>query len=90
MILSIGWHTEKFDCTTAFAQTEVQEEVYIETLCGFRGADKLHNVLKIRKFLYGLKQAPNTLYKKWKVELFECDFIQSEIDKCLFMNGDLV
>ena len=39
MILSNGWHTKQVDYTNAFAQAEINEEIYIVPPRGFGGAD---------------------------------------------------
>lgn len=78
------------DYTNEFTQAEIQEEVYIEPPCGFVGANKLYNVIKTHTALYGLKQAQKTFVDKLKAGLLEQYFIQSEIDKCMFIKGDIV
>ena len=90
MILPHGWHTKQVDYTNAFAQAEINEEIYIEPPRGFGGVDKIPKVLKLLKSLYGLKQALKTFFDKLKAGLLERGFIQSKVDKCLFMKGDLV
>ena len=47
-------------------------------------------VLNLIKSLCGLKQAPKTFFEKLKAGLLERGFIQSEIDKCLFMKRDMI
>ena len=47
-------------------------------------------VLKLIKSLYGLKQAPKTFFEKLKAGLLERGFIQSEMNKCLFMKRDMI
>ena len=42
------------------------------------------------KSLYGLRQAPKTFFEKLRDRLLEQGFIQSDIDKCLFMKGDMI
>ena len=41
MILSHGWHTKQVDYTNAFAQAEINEEIYIEPPRGFGAMDKI-------------------------------------------------
>ena len=90
MILSQGWHTKKVDYTNAFCQAEIQEEIYIDPPKGFGGVDKIHKVLKLLKILHGLKQAPNTFFDKLQAGLLEMNFVQSQVDKYLFMKGNIV
>ena len=40
--------------------------------------------------MYGLKQAPKTFFDKLKAVLLERNFVQSQIDKCLFMKGNII
>ena len=61
LILSNGWTTKQVDYTNAFAQAEIQEEVYIEPPKRFKNRDK---VLHLLKSLYGIKQAPKTFFEK--------------------------
>jgi Reverse transcriptase (RNA-dependent DNA polymerase). len=90
LALKNGWSTRQVDYTNAFAQADLQEEVYIEPPCGFSGQDGLDKVLKLRKSLYGLKQAPKTFFDKLRAGLLECGFIQSGIDPCLFMKDHMI
>ena len=90
MILTNRWTTKQVDYTNAFAQADLKEEVYIEQPKGFARKDKLDMVLKLIKSLYGLKQAPKTFFEKLKAGLLERGFIQSEMDKCLFMKRDMI
>ena len=90
MILAKEWTTRQVDYTNAFAQSDIKEEVYVEQPKGFQRKDKLDIVLKLFKSLYGLKQAPKSFYDKISEGLQERGFIQSELDKCLFMKKDMV
>ena len=60
MILSNRWSTKQVDFINAFAQVDIDEEVYIDPPKGFEGADGIHKVLCLFKSLYGSKQAPKT------------------------------
>lgn len=90
LTLKHGWSTRQVDYTNAFAQAEIQEEVYIEPPRGFSGQDGLNKVLKLCKSLYGLKQAPKTFFDKLRAGLLERGFTPSNIDPCLFMKGDMI
>jgi hypothetical protein len=90
MILSNEWSTKQVDYTNAFAQAEIQEEVYIDPPKGFGGADGIHKVLRLLKSLYGLKQAPKTFFDKLKAGLEERGFQQSQLDACLFMKKNMI
>ena len=90
LTLSKGWSTRQVDYTNAFAQATLKEEVYIEPPKGFQRKDKLDLVLKLFKSLYGLRQAPKTFYDKITEGLTERGFVQSKVDKCLFMKDEMV
>jgi hypothetical protein len=74
MILSNGWSTKQVVYTKAFAQADINEEVYVDPPRGFGGADGIHKVLRLLKSLYGLKQAPKTFFDKLKAGLEERGF----------------
>jgi hypothetical protein len=90
LALKHGWATRQVDYTNAFAQADIQEEVYIEPPRGFSGQDGLDKVLRLNKSLYGLKQAPKTFFDKLRAGLLERGFIPSNIDPCLFMKGNMI
>ena len=90
MVLSNGWTTKQVDYTNAFAQANLNEEVYIEAPRGFRRPDGRDMILKLRKSLYGLRQAPKTFFDMLREGLLERGFTQSSIDPCLFMKNDMI
>ena len=90
MVLANGWTTRQVDYTNAFTQAELKEEVYIEPPKGFQRKDKKDLVLRLLKSLYGLKQAPKSFFDKLSQGLRDRGFVQSEIDKCLFLKQDMV
>ena len=78
------------DYTNAFAQATIKEEVYIEPPKGIHRKDKKNLILKLFKSLYGLKQAPKSFYDKISEGLIERRFVQSQVDKCLFVKEDML
>jgi hypothetical protein len=92
LTLANDWTTRQVDYTNAFAQADLNEQVYVEPPRGFlpkhkRGTD---SVLHLNKSLYGLRQAPRTFYEKLRSGLVERGFKQSNIDQCLFMKKDVI
>ena len=49
-----------------------------------------HYVLKLNKSLYELKQAGYNWFEKLHEGLIACDFIQSQVDKCIFFKKDCI
>lgn len=90
LTLKHEWSTRQVDYTNAFAQADLQEEVYIEAPKGFSGKDGEDKVLKLLKSLYGLKQAPKTFFDKLQAGLLERGFVASNIDPCLFLKKDMM
>ena len=64
--------------------------MYIDPPKGFGGVDKLPKVLRLLKSIYGLNRAPKNFFEKLKAGLLERNFLQSQVDKCLFMKGDMI
>jgi hypothetical protein len=47
-------------------------------------------VLRLNKSLYGLKQAGHNWFEKLKAGLIDRDFVQSQVDKCVFYRQDCI
>ena len=78
------------DGANSFAQVKLKEDVYIESPRGFGRKNKQDKVLKLNSSLYGLWQAPKTFFEKLREYSKERGFIQSQIDKCIFLNKDMI
>jgi hypothetical protein len=89
-VLTEGWATRQVDYTNAFAQAEINEEVYLEfpRLFGPKSGSNL--VLKLLKSLYGLRQAPRTFFQKLRDGLLERGYSQSNVDPCLFIKHGIM
>jgi Reverse transcriptase (RNA-dependent DNA polymerase) len=89
-ILTEGGTTQQVDYTNAFAQAEINEEIYVEYPKLFESVSGEDRVLKLNKSLHGLRQAPRTFYEKLKQGLTERGWKQSEIDPCLFLKSGMI
>ena len=70
------------DIKTAFLNSDVDEEIYMQPPPGLIIEADL--VCKLRKSLYGLKQSPRCRNKNFSDFLLSFGFIQSTADPCLF------
>ena len=89
-VLTENWSTRQVDYTNAFAQAELKEEVYVECPKLFGPKSGTDKVLHLLKSLYGLRQAPRTFFEKLKEGLEERQWVQSEIDPCLFLKAGMM
>ena len=93
LTLANDWTARQVYYTNAFAQADLNEQVYVEPPRGFLPKHKhgTDSVLHLKKSsLYGLRQAPRTFYEKLRSGLIERGFKQSNIDQCLFMKKDVI
>ncbi len=79
----------------AFPQANLDVPVYMELPAGINptnvsDGDRHRYVLKLNKSLYGLKQAGYNWFKKLCKGLITCNFIQSQVDKCIFFQKDCI
>ena len=89
LILSIvhGLETRQVDYVNAFAQADLDKEVFIECPQGFEHNNDVDCVLKLHKSLYGMADAPLMFFELLKSNLEKVGFEQlSHIDPCLFVH----
>jgi hypothetical protein len=89
-VLTEKWTTRQVDYTNAFAQAELNEEVYVEFPRLFGPPSGEDRVLELKKSLYGLRQAPRTFFEKLKAGLEERGWTQSVVDPCLFLKQGMM
>jgi hypothetical protein len=90
-----GLVSKSIDFVLAFPQAELDVDVYMELPAGVNPvnvSDENHRryVLKLNKNLYRLKQAGYNWFEKLREGLFARDFIQSQVDKCVFFRNDCI
>jgi hypothetical protein len=70
------------DISTAFLNSPINEEIYVEQPPGFNGdRDKVWLLLKS---IYGLRSSPANWYKTVSERLLSIDFKISDVDECVF------
>jgi len=72
----------QLDVKTAFLQSELEEEVYVEAPAGFETPG---SVYRIRRALYGLQQAPRAWHAKLRHTLQSLGFVPSRADQGLYV-----
>jgi Reverse transcriptase (RNA-dependent DNA polymerase) len=82
-----GMVLENLDVDTAFLQSKVEEEVYVEQPRGYevKGPNGEKLVRKLKKSLYGLKQAPRNWNKTFDEWIRKLGFEPSQADQCVYV-----
>ena len=74
----------QMDVNTAFLNSELNKEIYVEQPEGFIVKGQEHKVCKLVKSLYGLKHAPKQWHEKFDSVMIEDRFTINEYDKCIY------
>ena len=79
----------------AFPQANLDVPVYMELPAGINptnvsDGDRHRYVLKLNKSLYGLKQAGYNWFEKLRKGLIIHNFVQSQVDICIFFQKDCI
>ena len=83
----------RIDIKNAYLNAEVKEDIYLELPQGYyrlMGRQDKKQVAKLNKSLYGLKQSARNWYLHFKSVLEQLGFNTSQVDPCLFTNGDQI
>ncbi len=87
--------SKSIDFALAFPQADLDVPVYMElSACinptNISHGDRRRYVLKLNKSLYSLKQAGYNWFEKLRKGLITHNFIQSQVDKCVFIQKDCI
>ena len=90
-----GLESKSIDFVLAFPQAGLDVPVYMELPAGVNptnvsDGDRRKYVLNLNKSLYGLKQAGYNWFEKLHKGLITRDFIQIQVDKCVFYRKDCI
>ncbi len=90
-----GLQSKSIDFVLAFPQADLDVPVFKEHPAGVNpiavsDENRRRYVLKLNKSLYGLKQAGYNWFEKLQEGLITRDFIQSQVDKCIFFWKDCI
>ena len=72
------------DVKTAFLNSVIKEEVYIDQPQGFEVEEKWTRICKLKKAMYGLKQDPRAWYGRIDSFLTSMGFTKSKVDPNLY------
>ncbi len=90
-----GLSSKSINFVLAFLQTDLDVPVYMELPAGVNPVNvnednQCRYVLKLNKSLYGLKQAGYNWFEKLHEGLVARDFIQSQVNNCVFFRKDCI
>ena len=85
LVASLNLELEQMDVKTAFLHGDLNEEIYMEQLEGFKVSEKENLVCKLKKRLYGLKQAPRQWYKKFDSFMVSQRYKGTAADQCVYI-----
>ena len=88
-----GLKSKSIDSIFAFPQADLDVQVYMELPAGVNSinasdGNRRRYILKLNKSVYGLKQVGYNRFEK--LGLITRDFIQSQVDKCIFFRKDCI
>lgn len=77
-------HLHQIDVTTAYLNSELEDEVYMKPPPNFVDKDCPNKVLKLNKAIYGLKQSGKEWHKRLDDTLRKMDFSPCKNEPCLY------
>lgn len=83
-----GWPADSFDFNSAYLNSKLDEDVYLEQPPDHAIADRRKYVLKLDKALYGLKQGGRKWYETLCVALADLGFKRAEADYGVFFKHE--
>jgi hypothetical protein len=82
---SLNLEIDQLDVKTAFFHGDLEEEIYIEQLDGFKAKGKENLICRLKKSLYRLKQAPKQWYKKFESFMTDHGYNKTTVDHSVFV-----
>ncbi|GJU37925.1 zinc finger, CCHC-type containing protein [Tanacetum coccineum] len=80
----------QMDVKTAFLNSELDEEVYMNQPQGFIMLGNENKVCKLIKSLYGLKQAPKQWHQKFDEVVLSNGYLLNQADKCVDLTKEFL
>ena len=82
---SLNLDVEQLDVKIAFLYCDLEEEIYMEQLEGFKVKGKEDLVCQLKKSLHGVKQALHQWYKKFDSFMIKHGYQRTTSDHCVFV-----
>ena len=82
---SLDLKIEQMDVKTAFLYGDLEKEIYMEQLEGFKVKGKQDYFCRLKKSLYDLKQRPKQWYKKFELVIEKQGYNKTISDHCVFV-----
>ena len=82
---SMNLEFEQLDVKNAFFHGDLDEEIFMEQLEGFKVKGKENMVCKLKKSLYELKEAPRQWYKKFDSFMMSQEYKRTFADPCVYV-----
>ena len=76
---------EQLDVKTAFLHGDLDEEIFMDQLEGFKVKGKENMVCKLKESIYGLKQATLQWYKKFDSFMTSQEYKRTFADPCVYV-----
>ena len=84
------WEIQHINIKTAYLNSDIDEEIYMEIPEGFMNNGIKTKVLHLRKAIYGLKQAGRQWYRKLREALKKFGLVQTSSDPHTFITHKVV
>ncbi|CAL2270507.1 unnamed protein product [Prunus armeniaca] len=95
LVVNLDWNLRQFDVKNAFLRHfdvknaclhgELEEEVYMSFLPGYRVTGETGNVYKLKKAMYGLKQSPRAWFDRFTAAMKKFGYRHANTDHTLFI-----
>lgn len=76
----------KMDVVTAYIQSDLPDEIYMDQPEGFEGQGQEDKVCLLKRPLYGLKQAGRCWYENLDTYLKAINMMNSDVDPCVYVS----
>lgn len=85
---SRGYHVHQMDVQTAFLNSAIRSEIYVEQPKGCIKEKEKNKVYRLKKSLYGLKESSRNWYNCFSDFILSLNFKRSLYDSCLYFNNE--